>query len=87
MAGLANRAADLAQDRYAVGSATEFDVTQAQRDAFLANVSRLQADLDLTQSRILLRLAANQSFAEQAKVTAGSIHESGAKNASEKETR
>ncbi|MBP9112748.1 MAG: TolC family protein [Polyangiaceae bacterium] len=83
----ANRAADLAQDRYAVGSATEFDVTQAQRDAFLANVSRLQADLDLTQSRILLRLAANQSFAEQAKVTAGSIHESGAKSASEKETR
>ena len=53
----ADRAASIAEDRYAAGTSTELDVTQAQRDAFSANVGRIQADLDLAQSRAVLRLA------------------------------
>jgi outer membrane protein TolC len=52
------RAAALAQDRYNVGAATQLDVTQAQRDAFLAAASRIQADSDLAYARAALRLAA-----------------------------
>lgn len=54
----AGRAASLAQDRYSVGAATQLDVTQAQRDAFLASASQIQADSDLAYARAALRLAA-----------------------------
>lgn len=54
----AARAAGLAQDRYGVGAATQLDVTQAQRDAFLASASRIQADSDLAYARAALRLSA-----------------------------
>lgn len=54
----ASRAADLAQDRYGVGAATQLDVTQAQREAFLAAASQIQADSDLAYARAALRLAA-----------------------------
>jgi outer membrane protein TolC len=54
----ATRAAGLAQDRYGVGAATQLDVTQAQREAFLASASRIQADSDLAYARAALRLAA-----------------------------
>lgn len=54
----AARAAELAQDRYGVGAATQLDVTQAQRDAFLASAARIQADSDLAYARAALRLAA-----------------------------
>jgi outer membrane protein TolC len=47
----------IAEDRYGVGAATQLDVTQAQREAFAADVARIQSDLDLTQSRAVLRLA------------------------------
>jgi multidrug efflux system outer membrane protein len=57
-ASAATRAAGLAQDRYGVGAATQLDVTQAQRDAFLASASRIQADSDLAYARAALRLAA-----------------------------
>lgn len=54
----ASRAADLAVERYAAGAATQLDVTTAQRDAFLADAARIQADAELSAARIVLRLAA-----------------------------
>ena len=51
-------ASRLAQDRYEAGAATQLDLLQAQRDAFSAEVSRIQADADLANSRLQLRLAA-----------------------------
>lgn len=54
----AKRAAELAQDRYGIGAATQLDVTQAQRDAFLASAAQIQADSELAYARAALRLAA-----------------------------
>lgn len=54
----AAHAAELAQDRYTAGAATQLDVTQAQRDAFQADATRIQADADLVFARASLRLAA-----------------------------
>jgi len=54
----AKRAVELAQDRYGIGAATQLDVTQAQRDAFLASAARIQADSELAFARAALRLAA-----------------------------
>lgn len=54
----AGRASELASDRYSAGAATQLDVTQAQRDAFLADAGRVQADADLMFARASLRLAA-----------------------------
>jgi outer membrane protein len=53
----AARAAELSQTRYEAGVATQLDVTQAQRDAFLASAARIQADSDLAYARAALRLA------------------------------
>lgn len=53
----AGRAAELSQVRYEAGVATQLDVTQAQRDAFLASAARIQADSDLAYARAALRLA------------------------------
>jgi outer membrane protein TolC len=61
-AAAARRAAELAVDRYSAGAATQLDVTQAQRDAYLADASRIQADADLALSRVQLRLAVGQSL-------------------------
>jgi outer membrane protein TolC len=55
-------AAELALTRYEVGEATQLDLLQAQRDAFAAEVSRIQADADLVNSRAQLRVAAGQSL-------------------------
>lgn len=54
----ATRAASLSEDRYKAGVATQLDVTQAQRDAFLASAAKIQADADLAFARASLRLAA-----------------------------
>jgi outer membrane protein TolC len=54
----AARAATLSVDRYSAGATTQLDVTQAQRDAFLASASQIQADSDLAYARAALRLAA-----------------------------
>ncbi len=54
----ATRAAALSADRYSAGVATQLDVTQAQRDAFLASAAKIQADADLAFARASLRLAA-----------------------------
>jgi outer membrane protein TolC len=53
----AARAAALSMERYAAGVATQLDVTQAQRDAFLAAAAKIQADADLAFARASLRLA------------------------------
>lgn len=56
----ARKAADLASERYQAGASTQLDVTQAQRDYFMAEANRIQADADLAYSRIALRVAAGQ---------------------------
>ncbi len=57
----ANKASELAVERYQAGVSTQLDVTQAQRDAFLAEASLIQADADLAFARASLRLAAGRS--------------------------
>jgi outer membrane protein TolC len=59
-------AATIIGDRYRIGSATQLDVTQAQKDDFAADVARIQADLDLVQARAILRLASGVSFSDSA---------------------
>lgn len=57
----AEKAAALASERYQAGASTQLDVTQAQRDAFQAEVARIQADADLEYARVALRVTAGQS--------------------------
>ena len=57
----ADRAASLTNERYTVGAATQLDVINAQREAFDADVARIRSDLDLLQSRSVLRLAAGDA--------------------------
>ena len=59
-----NAASQITEDRYSAGAATQLDVTQAQRDDYAADVSRIQGDLDLVQSRAILRLASGVSFSD-----------------------
>jgi outer membrane protein TolC len=54
--------AELAQDRYAAGVATQLDLLQAQRDAFAAAVTRIEADAELINARLQLRLAAGRDL-------------------------
>ena len=54
------QAEEFAQTRYEAGSSTQLDLLQAQRDAFSADVARIQADADLVNARAQLRLAAGQ---------------------------
>ncbi len=56
----AELAAEYARERYAEGAGNQLEVVQAQRDAFAADVARLQADADLSYSRAVLRLVAGQ---------------------------
>jgi outer membrane protein TolC len=58
------RAAQLALDRYEAGEVAQLDLLQAQRDAFGADASRIQADADLVNSRAQLRVAAGESLVE-----------------------
>src|SRR5262249_40585757 len=51
-------AARFADERYGSGGGTQLDVLQAQRDAYGAEVARIQADADLQFARALLRLDA-----------------------------
>jgi len=60
----ATHAAAQAHDRYAAGTSTQLDLLQAQRDAFVAEVTRIQADADLVNARAQLRLAAGSSLLE-----------------------
>jgi len=58
----ANHASAQARDRYRAGTITQLDLLQAQRDAFNAEVSRIQADADLVNARVQLRLSSGQSL-------------------------
>ena len=60
-------AAAQARTRYAVGNITQLDLLQAQRDAFTADVSRIQADAELANARAQLRLASGRSLVEPPK--------------------
>lgn len=59
-ASAATRAEALARLRYQAGALTQLDVTQAQRDAFLAQAARIQADADLAHARVMLRVVAGK---------------------------
>jgi len=58
----ATHAAAQARERYRAGTITQLDLLQAQRDAFNAEVSRIQADADLVNARVQLRLSSGQSL-------------------------
>jgi outer membrane protein TolC len=60
----ANHAVQQAHDRYEAGTITQLDLLTAQRDAFVAEVTRIQADADLVNARAQLRLAAGSSLLE-----------------------
>lgn len=72
----AERAAGIARDRYAQGAGTQLEVIQADRDAFQAEVARIQADADLAFARVALRLSAGRPLDGVKSATGGS----GAKN-------
>ncbi|MCA1827011.1 MAG: TolC family protein [Myxococcales bacterium] len=61
----AAHAVQQAHDRYQAGTITQLDLLQAQRDAFTADVSRIQADADLVNARAQLRIAAGQSLVKE----------------------
>jgi len=65
----ANKAAELADERYRAGAATQLDVTQAQRDAFAANVGLVQANADLAYARVQLRAVSGKLTTLQPAVT------------------
>jgi outer membrane protein TolC len=67
----ASRAAELASERYSIGAATQLDVTQAQREAFLAKASQIQADADLSYARAALRLAAGVPLSQRSAARSG----------------
>jgi outer membrane protein TolC len=55
-------AAEQARVQYQAGTATQLDLLQAQRDAFRAEVTRIQDDANLLNSRGQLRLSAGRSL-------------------------
>ena len=59
----ASRAAlSVARENYSSGKATFLEVVQAERDAFSAEVTDIQALADLASARAILRLSAGQSL-------------------------
>jgi outer membrane protein TolC len=58
------RAVQAANDRYLSGIATQLDVIQAQRDAFGAEVTAVQADADLGAARAVLRLSGGRPIVD-----------------------
>jgi outer membrane protein TolC len=54
-------AAEIARARYRSGVATQLDMIQADRDAFAAEAGRVQADADLLNARLQLRLASGKA--------------------------
>jgi outer membrane protein TolC len=62
------QASRMAKDRYEVGASTQLELLQAQRDAYGADVARIQSDADLANARTQLRLAAGRDvFADRSK--------------------
>jgi outer membrane protein TolC len=63
---LASTAAALrARERYREGAGTHFELVQAERDAYSAEVSRIQADADLSYARVALRLNASRPLGKE----------------------
>ncbi|HWE23505.1 MAG TPA: TolC family protein [Myxococcales bacterium] len=58
-------AADQARVQYRAGTATQLDLLQAQRDAFRAEVTRIQNDANLLNARAQLRLSTGRSLLPQ----------------------
>jgi len=54
-----------ARERSQQGAGTQLELIQAERDAFTAEVSRLQADADLSYARAALRLTAGHPLDEE----------------------
>ena len=54
----AQKAAQVARDRYAVGAATQLDLIQGERDLFAAEVNQIQARTELASSHVSLRISA-----------------------------
>jgi multidrug efflux system outer membrane protein len=52
-----------ARQRYEAGTGLFLEVTQAERDAFSAQISLIQADADLASARVLLRIHAGRDIA------------------------
>jgi outer membrane protein TolC len=61
----AQKAAKLVKDRYAVGAATQLEVTQADRDAFQADVMKIQALGDLAVARALVRIDSGKTLPKE----------------------
>jgi outer membrane protein TolC len=57
------KAAALVRERYAVGSATQLEVTQADRDALNADLGLIQAYADLAYARTLMKIDSGKSGA------------------------
>ena len=68
-AQVSQHAAELARDRYSIGVTTQLDALQAERDAFLAEVNRIQTEADLANARAQLLLASGHSDAIYNEVT------------------
>jgi outer membrane protein TolC len=58
-------AAQAAADSYQAGTLAQLDLLQATRDAFAAEVARIQANADLLNARAQLRLATGRSLLAQ----------------------
>ena len=57
-AAVSARAAEVARTRYRSGVGTQLELIQADRDAYAAEAGRIQADADLLNARMQLRLIA-----------------------------
>ncbi|HCF62610.1 MAG TPA: hypothetical protein DFS52_32060 [Myxococcales bacterium] len=64
--GSARDALEIARARYEAGTATSFELSQAQSDAFSADANLVQARADLAYSVLVLRKASGQSLLAQA---------------------
>ena len=54
----AQRAAQVAKDRYDVGATTQLELIQTERDLFSAEVNQIQARTELASSHVALRISA-----------------------------
>jgi outer membrane protein TolC len=58
-------AVERARERYREGAGTHFELVQAERDAYSAEVSHIQANADLSYARVALRLNASRPLVQE----------------------